>query len=113
MKHVNVWGGLIAPVPLAIYAGWCLATQRSVLMGEEFNGGIVGLLHVCGTTAVAMRICYLGVAMALHSFFVGGRLRHTWQIGRAGLVIGLVTALGSFTFVLYRFVIGLDWGSAV
>ena len=104
LKHINPWLGVFAAVPLACYGLVCVITQRAILVGEGY-GGPWGLLHFRGHEAVAMGVVYLGIALALHSSFVWGRLEATWRLSILGVVLGLVAALPAFAYVLWRFAI--------
>lgn len=105
LRHVNVWAGLVVAIPLGVYGVYSLATATSVLVGDDWGSGF-GMLHLRGASATAMGLVYLGVAIALHSHFVWGRIARTWQLGVLGLVLGLAGALCAFAYVVWQFLTG-------
>ena len=101
LRHVNVWAGLVVAIPLGGYGVYSLASgTSSFLVGDD------GILHLRGASATAMGLVYLGVAIALHSHFVWGRIARTWQLGVLGLVLGLAGALCAFAYVVWQFLTG-------
>ena len=92
-------------IPLGVYGVYSLANETSVLVGDDW-GGMFGILHLRGASATAMGLVYLGVAIALHSHFVWGRISRTWRLGVLGLVLGLAGALCAFAYVVWQFLTG-------
>ncbi len=105
LRHVNVWAGLVVATPLCVYGVYSLASGTSFLVGDDW-GGLFGILRLRGASATAMGLVYLGVAIALHSHFVWGRIALTWRLGVLGLVLGLAGALCAFAYVVWQFLTG-------
>jgi hypothetical protein len=91
VRHVCLVRGILLPVAMLAYGGWCLATQTSFLPGLFYYGRLTRAMPIYGAPALGMGFGWIGCAGVLAGTYLLARLDSGWKA--APITVGLGTAL--------------------
>lgn len=95
-KWVKWGGGLVVPIALVAYAGYCF-TGRAWLPGTDVQD-----MLVFGRDATAYGMALVGLALFLHSHCFWGNVFQLSVIATVGKIVGLLGFVGSLGYLLVR-----------
>jgi hypothetical protein len=91
------FGGVGLSLALAIYAIWCLMTQRALFL----SGRPIRLVQYDGLSATALGSGYLFVAAFMHLHWFWTASPRFWGYGQLGKTLAAIGVIGSlFSFLI-------------
>ena len=91
-------GGLVVPIPLAVYAITCMATRTALLPGHHGDG-----LDLAGTPALALGGAWLCAALFLHFHYFWTAKEPLFLFADAGKIlssIGFIACFGTTCWLI-------------
>ena len=95
----DILGGLILPLPFLIYGIACCVQQKGWIPSGRNLPGSRFLMEVTGTTAIALGVCSVAIAILIHARFLWRNWFGYWRTA------GCIEAMALLVFVVAMFVV--------